>query len=622
MQAEEKRAFDLMMEGVDSSDSEDSEDDAKIAEEMMLRQSQSEDKQSYSRPDHSAMDDDARDRDLPRDRSDSQLDQLDYSRSERRDRSDSWMEQHLNATERDGMNSSYGKMVGSASSSPDAKAERSHQSDSKNSSTRESQMQKDSNMEDAKGGTNTNDADNIVPAKPKKPSSLRKPKQSTYDPDRKSSSSSSRVQELDSNDDDDVDIEADIEPARLGPRVKKDSNNNSNSNRKVSTPNRGLRKPVRNSFTRNDSDDDELESERFVLRKSRDDLPSMVSMASSMSLNSNHNPHDFEKEKTGPGLSDKANLNEIENFGADVTWADGDFGVGSFQGSSGLSSNRSDLSDNSGYEAARRWLTRPCEKGAQPLQCFIEREREGFGALHPTFRCWTEPSEYTKSSSKFMMAAKKIMGKASSYYLISLDTTPDDRGSDSVLGRVRGNVIGSDYIITDGGVSASKTMLKSIVRKELGLIKFEFDSKSPSTVELYIPSVSNGGAAFEFQPIYENRDGISNAVKDRDMAKVFHLKNKVPKWDSVHGGHVLNFGGRVTESSVKNFQLTVSENADGIIDDDITVLQFGKVDKNKFSMDVSWPLSPLQAFGLCVASMDGKIADRKGYELFKGLWGK
>ena len=53
------------------------------------------------------------------------------------------------------------------------------------------------------------------------------------------------------------------------------------------------------------------------------------------------------------------------------------------------------------------------------------------------------------------------------------------------------------------------------------------------------------------------------------------------------------------------------------IDPDMVVLQFGRVGKHKFALDVSWPLSPLQAFCICVASLDGKIADRKGYEFLK-----
>lgn len=48
--------------------------------------------------------------------------------------------------------------------------------------------------------------------------------------------------------------------------------------------------------------------------------------------------------------------------------------------------------------------------------------------------------------------------------------------------------------------------------------------------------------------------------------------------------------GRVTESSVKNFQLCCANSEDP----DQVVLQFGRVGKHKFNMDLRFPLSPMQ----------------------------
>ena len=42
--------------------------------------------------------------------------------------------------------------------------------------------------------------------------------------------------------------------------------------------------------------------------------------------------------------------------------------------------------------------------------------------------------------------------------------------------------------------------------------------------------------------------------------------------------------------------------------DDTILLQFGRVGKNVFTMDLRHPLSPLQAFGICLSSFDYKIA--------------
>ena len=42
--------------------------------------------------------------------------------------------------------------------------------------------------------------------------------------------------------------------------------------------------------------------------------------------------------------------------------------------------------------------------------------------------------------------------------------------------------------------------------------------------------------------------------------------------------------------------------------DDSVVLQFGRVGKDLFTMDYQWPLSPLQAFAICLSSFDYKLA--------------
>lgn len=49
------------------------------------------------------------------------------------------------------------------------------------------------------------------------------------------------------------------------------------------------------------------------------------------------------------------------------------------------------------------------------------------------------------------------------------------------------------------------------------------------------------------------------------------LRNKAPNWNEQLGAYCLNFGGRVTAASVKNFQLVDDEDSDRV------VLQYGKV---------------------------------------------
>ena len=55
-------------------------------------------------------------------------------------------------------------------------------------------------------------------------------------------------------------------------------------------------------------------------------------------------------------------------------------------------------------------------------------------------------------------------------------------------------------------------------------------------------------------------------------------------------------------ASVKNFQLVEDQESDKV------VLQFGRVGKDSFTMDVQYPLSIFQAYAICLSSFDYKIA--------------
>jgi len=87
------------------------------------------------------------------------------------------------------------------------------------------------------------------------------------------------------------------------------------------------------------------------------------------------------------------------------------------------------------------------------------------------------------------------------------------------------------------------------------------------------------------------------------------LKNKAPRWHEQLQCWCLNFGGRVTVASVKNFQLVASEeNGPAGQEHDKVILQFGKVGKDLFTMDFRYPISAFQAFAICLSSFDTKIA--------------
>jgi hypothetical protein len=101
--------------------------------------------------------------------------------------------------------------------------------------------------------------------------------------------------------------------------------------------------------------------------------------------------------------------------------------------------------------------------------------------------------------------------------------------------------------------------------------------------------------------------------------RMLQLVNRKPWWNVNLGAFVLNFSGRVTRASVKNFQLIKAEsdevnegNEEGADqpapNQSDVLLQFGKVGNSDFTMDLRAPCSPLVGFCVAVAALDRKVA--------------
>lgn len=60
-------------------------------------------------------------------------------------------------------------------------------------------------------------------------------------------------------------------------------------------------------------------------------------------------------------------------------------------------------------------------------------------------------------------------------------------------------------------------------------------------------------------------DDILTRMKDRNMRGLSYLINKPPRWNEQVGAYVLNFNGRVTMASVKNFQLVDPDEQNAVV---------------------------------------------------------
>lgn len=60
-------------------------------------------------------------------------------------------------------------------------------------------------------------------------------------------------------------------------------------------------------------------------------------------------------------------------------------------------------------------------------------------------------------------------------------------------------------------------------------------------------------------------EDILTRMKDRNLRDLVYLINKPPRWNEQVGAYVLNFNGRVTMASVKNFQLVDPDEQNAVV---------------------------------------------------------
>jgi len=253
----------------------------------------------------------------------------------------------------------------------------------------------------------------------------------------------------------------------------------------------------------------------------------------------------------------------------------------------------------------RAFLMRPGPQGAM-VQCYIQRRKTGLARLFPTYEI------FLKDGDQFLLAARKRKKKKSSNYVISLDRDDLGRHTGSFFGKLRSNFIGTEFILYDKGVNperlndSQKEGSQIQVRQELGTILYKqnvLGSRGPRKMKVMVPTVNEQGQRKVLRPTSKDETMLERykAAKNDDDVQI--LKNKQPKWNDQVGAYVLNFNGRVTRASVKNFQLCNMAR-----DPDAVLMQFGRVGKDSFNMDFQYPLCALQAFGIALSSFDYKIA--------------
>uniref|UniRef100_A0A8C9UKT3 Tubby-like protein n=1 Tax=Spermophilus dauricus TaxID=99837 RepID=A0A8C9UKT3_SPEDA len=247
-------------------------------------------------------------------------------------------------------------------------------------------------------------------------------------------------------------------------------------------------------------------------------------------------------------------------------------------------------------EDLETYVLRPAQRGHM-VQCCISRDKHGVDkGLFPIYFLYLEVEDGRKH---FLLAGRKRKRSKTSNYLISLDPENLSRNGDSFVGKVsRSNILGTKFIIFDNGKSPR---IKGVGQEGWEEEKNVLGFRGPRKMTVIIPGTDSQGQRISIQPQKE-QESLMNRLQRGSGQGLVLLQNKTPSWSDESGAYVLNFHGRVTRASVKNFQIVHPE------DPDYLVLQFGRVAPDMFTMDFQFPLCPLQAFAICLSSFDGKLA--------------
>lgn len=174
-------------------------------------------------------------------------------------------------------------------------------------------------------------------------------------------------------------------------------------------------------------------------------------------------------------------------------------------------------------------------------------------------------------------------------------------------GKLRSNVIGTKFTVYDRGIKYGKPQLnedRSNMRQELAVISYETNVlgfKGPRKMTVVIPGMNESHERVPFKPNNE-RETILSRWQNKHMDNLIELSNKTPIWNDETQSYVLNFRGRVTQASVKNFQIVHQS------DPEYIVMQFGRVADDLFTVDYNYPMNAVQAFAIALSSFDSKLA--------------
>ncbi|KAG6685426.1 hypothetical protein I3843_12G112100 [Carya illinoinensis] len=258
-----------------------------------------------------------------------------------------------------------------------------------------------------------------------------------------------------------------------------------------------------------------------------------------------------------------------------------------------------------------------------PHQCLIKRNKKT-----STFYLYLSLTPSFTDKGKFLLAARKYRNGAHTEYIISLDADDLSQGSNAYVGKLSSDFLGTNFAIYDSQPphSGAKPSISRSSRRfaskqispqvpagnfEVGQVSYKFNILKPRGPRRMVCSLkcsSQGEAAYD-RSLSLGKCNMKKLESAGSGCTI--LRNKAPRWHEHLQCWCLNFHGRVTVASVKNFQLVAiadQSQPGGKGDEETVLLQFGKVGDDTFTMDYRQPLSAFQAFAICLTSFGTKLA--------------
>ncbi|XP_052599812.1 tubby-related protein 1 isoform X3 [Peromyscus californicus insignis] len=250
----------------------------------------------------------------------------------------------------------------------------------------------------------------------------------------------------------------------------------------------------------------------------------------------------------------------------------------------------------------REFVLQPAPQG-RAVRCRLTRDKKGMDrGMYPSYFLHLDTEKKV-----FLLAGRKRKRSKTANYLISRDPTNLSRGGEDFIGKLRSNLLGNRFTVFDNGQNPQRGgggVEVGSLRQELAAVVYETNVlgfRGPRRMTVIIPGMNSDNERVPIRP-RNSSDGLLVRWQNKTLESLIELHNKPPIWNEDSGSYTLNFQGRVTQASVKNFQIVHAD------DPDYIVLQFGRVAEDAFTLDYRYPLCALQAFAIALSSFDGKLA--------------